>query len=79
MNCLYFRNEPQTTAIYAYVGMARSRLRQAVRKERISAAPSVEPKSTEVALSGWGIMPTTFPPSLHMPAMSLTEPLGLSV
>ena len=45
---------------------------------RKSACPSVEPSSASLARSGWGINPTTLPASLQIPAMSSSEPLGLS-
>ena len=42
-------------------------------------SPSFDPVSSSLARSGWGISPTTFPTSLVTPAMSPSEPLGLSV
>ncbi len=41
--------------------------------------PSVPPVMASLARSGWGMRPTTLPSSLHTPAMSSTEPLGLAV
>jgi len=58
--------------------------RQAVRapavtsSERSRGTPSVEPSSGCDARSGWGIRPTTLRPAEQMPAMSSTDPLGLS-
>src|SRR5690606_41181906 len=46
--------------------------------ELIRTRPSVEPSSSWPARSGCGISPTTLRPALQMPAMSSTEPLGLS-
>ena len=43
-----------------------------------STRPSAEPSSGSEARSGCGISPTTLRPTLHTPAMSSTEPLGLS-
>src|SRR3990172_2567717 len=40
--------------------------------------PSREPSSPSHALSGWGIMPSTFPFSLTIPAISESAPLGLA-
>src|SRR4029077_17588774 len=40
--------------------------------------PSVPPSSGPDALSGCGIMPTTLPPALQMPAILPSEPLGLA-
>ena len=42
-----------------------------------SARPSVAPFSGSIMFSGCGIRPNTLPRSLRMPAMSLSEPLGL--
>ena len=39
--------------------------------------PSRPPCSASIRFSGCGIMPSTLPASLRMPAMSLMEPLGL--
>ena len=44
---------------------------------RKKGSPSVLPKTSSTALSGWGIMPRTLPFSLTMPAMSWRLPLGL--
>src|SRR6185312_499189 len=41
-------------------------------------SPSPEPSRARRARSGWGIRPTTLRPSLQTPAMSRSEPLGLS-
>src|SRR5262249_39249902 len=40
--------------------------------------PSEHPSTGSAARSGCGIRPRTFPARLMMPAMSFTEPLGLS-
>ena len=40
--------------------------------------PSAEPRSFSLERSGWGIMPRTLRPSLRMPAMLSSEPLGLA-
>ena len=50
----------------------------AATKARSSTRPSSEPRRAELARSGWGISPTTFPASLAMPAMASTDPLGFS-
>ena len=41
-------------------------------------SPSPEPSRARRARSGWGIRPTTLRPSLQIPAMSRSEPFGLS-
>ena len=41
-------------------------------------APSVMPSSGSLARSGWGIIPSTLRPSLQMPAMFSSDPLGLA-
>jgi hypothetical protein len=46
--------------------------------DRSRTAPSTSPVSSSQARSGWGIRPTTLRPSLQIPAMSSTEPFGLS-
>ena len=43
-----------------------------------SGRPSVPPSSGSIRSSGWGIMPSTLPASLRMPAILLSEPLGLA-
>src|SRR5258707_10655271 len=43
-----------------------------------SALPSVQPCSSSLASSGWGIRPSTVLVSLKMPAMLRAEPLALS-
>src|ERR1019366_1643496 len=43
-----------------------------------TARPSVEPISGSQARSGCGIMPMTLRPLFRMPAMSRSDPLGLS-
>ena len=55
------------------------RSRRAEQRPAAARAPSVDPSSASQARSGWGMRPTTLPASLQMPAMSSTEPLGLSV
>ena len=42
-------------------------------------SPSVEPISGSAARSGCGIMPSTLRSRFRMPAMSRSEPLGLSI
>ena len=37
--------------------------------------PSVPPWASSISRSGWGIMPSTLPASLRMPAMARAEPL----
>ena len=39
--------------------------------------PSGTPSSASATRSGWGMMPTTVPAALQMPAMWLAEPFGL--
>ena len=46
--------------------------------ERRSGRPSAEPSRSLMARSGCGISPTTLRPALLMPAMSSTDPFGLS-
>src|SRR5690606_23707243 len=41
-------------------------------------APSSLPSSASAARSGWGMMATTLPAGLAMPAMSFIEPFGLA-
>ena len=50
----------------------------ASRRDRSSGSPSSEPSRALLARSGCGMRPTTLRPALVMPAMSSTEPLGLS-
>ena len=40
--------------------------------------PSALPRSGSAFRSGWGIIPSTLPEALTMPAMSARLPLGLS-
>src|ERR1051326_9044487 len=42
-----------------------------------SFSPSAEPSRLSLERSGWGIIPSTLRPSLQMPAMLSSEPLGL--
>src|SRR5262245_31668050 len=44
--------------------------------ERKSARPSLQPSALSEARSGWGIMPSTFPSRLVIPAILLSEPFG---
>jgi len=46
--------------------------------ERNSTRPSVEPISGSLARSGWGISPSTLRSRFRIPAMSRSEPFGLS-
>jgi hypothetical protein len=39
--------------------------------------PPVRPSNRSAARSGWGMMPTTLPAALQIPAMWLADPLGL--
>src|SRR5580658_2519540 len=41
-------------------------------------APSAEPSKASLERSGWGIMPSTFRPSLQIPAIFSSDPLGLA-
>ena len=40
--------------------------------------PSMPPSAGSEDRSGWGIMPTTLPPALQMPAILSSEPFGLA-
>ena len=46
--------------------------------DRSMTRPSVEPRSASEARSGCGMSPTTFRPSLQIPAMSSSAPFGFS-
>jgi len=46
--------------------------------ERKNPSPSVDPSNGSMARSGCGIIPSTLPPALMIPAMLRAEPLGLA-
>ncbi len=67
--------QPQWSAYHrGFSAAAASELAMA----RKSLRPSAEPRRDSLERSGWGIMPRTLRPSLRMPAMLSSEPLGLA-
>ena len=61
----------------AYAGVSVRSL-TASSREPSTSVPSVEPRSGSTACSGCGMRPITFPSALTTPAISATEPFGLS-
>src|SRR5207244_5485440 len=62
------QRQPHHTATRAKAWMA----------ERRTASPSSPPSTASQARSGCGIMPTTFPRALEIPAIFPSEPFGLA-
>src|SRR4029077_2194125 len=73
------RDLPQPAGVHGVQAHETSTLSAPPATDRKSLRPSAPPSSGSAQRSGWGIIPSTLPRLLTIPAMLCSEPFGLAL